>query len=260
MTVRTLGIALGLVLCGGSLYAADTKNIDRTLPLSASGVVELDAHNGSIEVRTWDRQEVEIHVRIEAGGTSDEARRRMQATTVDIEGSSNLVSIRWRQSDLWGWSLWSAFWGEWNTSPDVRYTITAPRTARLRIRDHNARLAIRDVTAPLDVATHNGSVWVANFDGPLDLSMHNGNAHVEFASFTHASRVDSHNGSAELLLPVASRFQIHSIGHRMNVDSDFPVTMRASDFGRHHVDGQANGGGPELRLTSHNGSFRIRSK
>ena len=244
MTVRTTGIALALVLSGASLYAADARNFDKTLPLTASGAVELYAHNGAIQIRTWDRAEVEVHVKIEARNTSYEARRRLNAVAVDIEGSSDRISIKYDSSSLWAWSPWSMFWGEWDNSPDVHYTLTVPRTARLKIHTHNAKSDIRDVTAPLDVSTHNGSVWVANLDGPLKLSMHNGDAHVDFASFTHASRVSAHNGSTELMLPASSRFELHTVGHRSNVNSDF----------------QANGGGPELRLTAHNGSFRVRSK
>jgi hypothetical protein len=260
MTFRTLGFALGLVLSSTSLHAAEARNFDKTLPLSASGDVELIAHNGAIQIRTWDRAEVELHVRIEARGTSSEARRRLNAAAVDIEGSSDRISIRYTTSDFWGWSPWSMFWGDWDTSPDVHYTLTVPRTARLKIHTHNAKTDIRDVAAPLEVMTHNGSIWVANLDGALNLNMHDGDAHVDFASFTHTSRVSAHNGSTDLTLPASTKFELHSIGHRSYVNSDFPVTTRASDFGRHRVDGQVNGGGPELRLTAHNGSFRVHSK
>ena len=262
MTARTTGIALALVLCGTPLYAAETKSVDKSLPLSALGTVTLDAHNGSIQIRTWDRAEVEVHVRIEARGDSAAARRGVRETAVAVDGSADVVSITSRTPEIDGWGLWD--WlvssGDWDSSPDIHYSITAPRTARWRIRNHNARADIRDVNASLEVATHNGSVWVANQGGPLELSMHNGDAHVDFVSFTQASHIATHNGAVELTLPASARFDLHSRGHRMRLDSDFPATVRASDFGRHSADAQVNGGGPELRLSSHNGGFRLRSK
>ena len=250
MTARTSGIALAFlmtgvlssVLSGASVYAADTRNIDKTLPLNA-----------------WDRSEIEIHVRIEAGGTSLVARHRFDDMTVEIDGSRDFVSIKAKSAEIGSWSWWS-WMGDWDSSPQVHYTITAPRTARWRIREHNAKADIRDVNAALELDTHNGSVWVANLGGPLELNMHNGDAHIDFASFTHESRVATHNGTVELALPASSKFDLHSVGHNMRVDSDFPATVRSSDFGRHMVNGQVNGGGPELRLTSHNGGFRLRSK
>ena len=262
MTARTHGIALALVLCGAPIYAAETKHIDKTLALSAGGAVTLDAHNGSIQVRTWDRSEIEIHARIEAGGTSAEARRRFNETTVEIDSSPDRISIRSKFPDIYSWSWWSwvGNWGNWDSSPAVHYTITAPRAARWTIRNHNARAEIRDVNAALELNTHNGSVSVANLGGPLELNMHNGDAHIDFASFTHESHVNTHNATVELALPASSRFEFHSRGHNVHVDSDFPATVRSSDFGRHDVNGQVNGGGPELRLSSHNGDFRLRSK
>ena len=248
MTSRTRVIlpTLALTLCCATLYAADTKNIDKTLPLKANGTVTLDAHNGSILISTWDRAEVEIHVQIDAGGASVEDRRRFNDTTVDIDGSSDLISIKSRTPDDDGWSVlsWFANLGFWGNSPEIRYTITAPRAARWRISNHNGTAEIRDVNAPLELDTHNGRARVVNLGGPLELSMHNGDAQIDFASFSRDSRIETHNGTVEVALPASSRFKLHSDGHNMRVYSDFPV----------------NGGGPGLWLTSHNGRFRLRSK
>jgi hypothetical protein len=262
MTARIQGISLALILSGAPICAAETKNIDKTLALSAVGAITLDAHNGSIQVRTWDRSEIEIHVRIEASGTSADARRRFSETTVEIDSAPDRISIRSKLPgfDSWSWWSWLGNWGDWDGSPAVHYTITAPRSARWTIRNHNAKAEIRDVNAALELDTHNGDIWVTNLGGSLELNMHNGDAHIDFASFTHESRVTTHNGTVDLALPASSKFDFHSRGHNMRVDSDFPATGRSSDFGRHDVNGRVNGGGPELLLTSHNGGFRLRSK
>jgi len=261
MTAKTAVIALALSLCGAPLSAAEGRNVDKTLPLNAQGTVRLDAHNGWIQVRTWDRAEVDIHVRIEALGDSSAGRWRVNATKVAIDGSADAVSIKTTMPDFDDWSFWNwLFSSGWSVRPEIQYTVTAPRTARWKIRNHNAKADIRDVNAPLDLATHNGSVWVANLGGPLELSMHNGDAHIDFASFTQPSRIATHNAAVEVALPASAKFDLRSRGHRMRVDSDFPAMVRSSDFGRHDVEGRVNGGGPELRLSSHNGGFRLRSK
>ena len=259
MTARSIVIALTLSLCSMALYGADTKNVDKILPLKANGAVKLDAHNGSVTVHTWDRAEIEIHARIEAGGTSAEDHRRFTETTVEIEGSSDIVSIKSKTpDDNNGWSWLN--WGDWGNSPEIHYTINAPRTARWTLRDHNSKIEIHDLNAALDLETHNGNVRVENLGGPLELSMHNGDARIDFASFTHDSRIDTHNGTVELTLPKSSRFELHSDGHNMSVDSDFPVMVRSSGHRRDNFNGPVNGGGPALRITSHNGRFRLRSK
>ena len=73
--------------------ASSTKTVDRTVPLAATGSVTLDTHNGSIDVRTWDRAEVEIHARIEAESLSTADTRRFDETTVDITSSPDSVRI-----------------------------------------------------------------------------------------------------------------------------------------------------------------------
>jgi hypothetical protein len=259
---RVIAPALALSLCCATVYAADTKNIDKTLALSATGVITLDAQSGSIQVRTWDRAEVEIHVQIVAGGVSADDRRRFNETTVEINGSTDGVSIRSTNPENDGWSLlsWLINFG-WGNRPELRYTITAPRTARWKISDHNSTTEIHDVNAAVEIDTHNGRVRMVNQGGPIELTMHNGDAHVDFASFTRDSHIETHNGDVELTLPASTRFDLHSDGHNMSVHSDFPVMVRSSSGSRDRaLNGPVNGGGPGLWLTSHNGTFRVSSK
>ena len=240
MVTRTVGLTAALVLGCAALAAADARNIDRTLPLSATGTVALDAHNGWIQVKTWDRPQVEVHVRIEWTGVSASSAR---FPTVDVDGSSDRVSIRWNRRDAYDWTFWDLFSGSWG-APEVHYDITAPKTARLQIHNHNANTDIRD------------------FSGPLELIMHNGRARVDFASFTQASRVAMHNGLVEFALPSASKFNFDSSGHHARVDSDFSPGTHAVAYGRYNntIAATVNGGGPDLRVVSHNGSVRLRSK
>lgn len=252
--MRTLcAVLLGCV----AVFGADTKNVDRTLPLSASGSVTLQSHNGSIHVRTWDRAEIEIHARIEAGGTSTEDQRRFDQTTVEIDSTSDSVRIHSKYPE---WNTWLGFWGNMGNSPQIHYTITAPATARWNIRDHNSAVEMRDINAPLSLEKHNGSARLMNLSGPLEVSAHNGDFHADFSAFKGAS-FDMHNGSAELVLPSSSRFDLRSSSHNGRVDSDFAVLTRT--MGRRHsqnIEGSVNGGGPSLRLSSHNAYFRLISK
>jgi hypothetical protein len=260
MTAHYVGLAAVLALGYASIARAEVKNIDRTLPLNPNGTVALQAHNGSIDVRTWDRPEVEVHVRIEWLGLSTSS-YSYRATTVDVDGAPDRVSIRWNAPDRYGWSLWALFEGPW-MGPNVRYTITAPRTARLEIRNHNAITDVRDVNAPVRIGTHNGVVRVANLSGQFDLNMHNGWASVDYAAVDGATHIAMHNGVVELAMPAASKFNLESRGHHMHVKSDFPVTTVSSYGGwsGRGVSGSVNGGGPHLQVVSHNGGLRLRSK
>ena len=131
------------------------------------------------------------------------------------------------------------------------------RAARLEIRNHNANTDIRDVNAAVRIDTHNGDVRVASLTGPLDLRMHNGWARVDFASFSQASHISTHNGVVELGLPAGSRFNFDSRGHHVHVESDFPLTTTASYYRAtsRKVSGSVNGGGPNLRSSRTTAAF-----
>jgi len=240
MNARTVGFAVALVLGTASFAAADTKNIDRTLPLNGSGTLALDVHNGTIQVRTWDRPQVEVHVHIDWPGLSASSDR---FPTVDIDGSPDRVSVRWNSRYAYNWTLWSLFDTQWGPA-DVRYDITVPKTVRLEIHNHNASTDIRD------------------FAGQLDVNTHNGRTRVDFASFTRDSRIEMHNGMFDASMPAASKFNFESRGHHAYVDSDFKPAMHAVYHGRgeNNVGGTVNGGGPNLRIVSHNASVRLHSK
>jgi len=240
MIARTAGIAFVIALGTASFAAADTKNIDRTLPLSANGTLELEVHNGAIQVSTWDKPQAEVHVRIDWPGMSSSSNR---FPTVDIGGSADRVTVRWNSNrDPYTWTFWSLFdtWGP----IEVRYEITVPKSVRLEIHNHNATTDIRD------------------FAGPLDLDTHNGRTRVDFASFTYGSRVSMHNGTFEASMPASSKFNFESRGHHAYVDSDFKPAVHANYFGRreNNITATVNGGGPDLRIVSHNASIRLHSK
>jgi hypothetical protein len=256
-----VGLTAALVIGFASLATADTRTIDRTLPLSSTGTVSLDAHNGRIEVRTWDRAEVEIRVLIDWPGVPASSSRFRDAM-VDIDGSADRVSIRWNPAEFSLWRRWSLFERGWS-GPEVSCRITAPTQARLDISTHNARLDIRDVSGAVRIDTHNGVVELANLAGPLALRMHNGTAQVDFASFVADSRISTHNGRIDVALPSTSRFDFYSEGHNMALASDFPLATWTSSYGRRRdadVRASIAGGGPDLRVSTHNGRVRLRSK
>lgn len=236
------------------LCAADSKTIDKTLPLPPAGSVTIETHNGSIKVNTWDRPEIEIHARIEMnsgfGSQEDASRHRFNETSVDIDSLGDSVRIK-------------SNYPQWDTlpgsNPEIDYTIHAPRTARWTIRDHNSQIEVNDLHARLSISTHNSRVIVNGLFGALELDTHNGNARVQFASFIAASSVQTHNGDVELIMPASSKFNLQTSSHNGRIQSEFLVMTRNISRRGANIIGTVNGGGPTLRLSSQNGSFRIRA-
>ncbi|MBZ5608813.1 MAG: DUF4097 domain-containing protein [Acidobacteriia bacterium] len=246
-------IAVAL-LAASSASAADSKSVNRTVALSSTGSVHLDTFKGSVQVTTWDRPEVEINARIEAAGSSATDRSLFDATEIEIDSSGDSLRIATRYlrsccNDISG------------TNPGVVYSIRMPRTARLSIHDRRSDLQIRDLSAALDINTHRGATRIERLRGPLYLTTHRGDAHIDFAAFTGASRVETHRGSIQLRLPKDSRFELHAqLDRRSSIESDFPVMAHLSRHSGGDVEGTVNGGGPALRLSTERGRIRVEAQ
>jgi putative adhesin len=247
--MRRVTILVVLLFLATTATAAD-KLIHKTAALDANGTLSIDSHNGSVTVTTWNRPSVDIQARvIDEPFVSDED---IKATDIRVDGSGGSVRIETDYSAFGSWNFmpWSG------NRPPVEYTISMPAGAALRITTHNASTRVTGLRNDVDIETHNGSIDVADLDGAAKLETHNGSVRVAFNRFARNSRISSHNGPVEVRLPGGSRFHVDADSHHLRFDSDFDASTRSSD--RDRFIGDVNGGGPELRLTTHNGSVRLR--
>lgn len=240
-----------LLLIAAAAHAAD-KRIHKTVPLAANGSVSVDTHNGTIVVNTWSQPTVDVTARIEPGdwGSQDD----VNDTDVKVSASSSDVRI---ETDYSGVGSHITWFGVTRNLPLVHYVISVPATARLSITDHNASVRVTGLRNDVRVNSHNGSVEVADLDGSADIETHNGDIRVGYRNFARSSSFETHNGGIDIRLPAGAKFHVNASGHHMDVDSDFPTMVtRAPHEGRYV--GDINGGGPELRVSTHNGSLRLR--
>ena len=249
-------LAFCAAILAASLPAADTKQVSKTLSLDPKGSVTLETFKGSIHVSTWDRGEIAIEARIESASSSEADRRRFDHTDVTIDASPNSVRIKTKVPDMRSW-----FASDHGSNPLVHYTIRLPKTARLAIRDHGSETEVKGLEGELDFQTHRGNARLTGLAGPLQVETHRGDVRAEFASFGGASRVETYRGHVELVMPKGSSFALRTdFDRRGRVESDFPVMARLARRGGSVLEGEVNGGGPELRLRTYRGEIRIRSE
>jgi putative adhesin len=245
--LRRIAIFGSLVLVAAAGLEAKTKEFHQTVPLDLTGRVTVETHNGSVTVNAWGRASVQIDARIEADGAlwQDVERTKIRVTPssrdVRIETDYSAIGIRWLN---------------FTDRPIVRYTISMPATARLVIDSHNAAIKVSGLRSDVRVNSHNGPVDVRGLDGAAEIETHNGRVQVDFARFNRSSRIETHNGAVEISMPAESRLTLRASGHRYNpVDSDFAMVMHGRGGS---YSATINGGGPELRFDTHNGSLRLR--
>lgn len=260
-------IFLGLLIAGFTLASApavgQVREVKERLDLDRSGRVSIKNHKGSIRVSTWNRSEVDIRVEIEAGGNSRREQEWVEETEIRINGNGQSVRIKTDYRNFQNRS----FWGGGN-SPYVHYIIRIPESAELKISDHKSEITVTGVGGELRLDTHKGTVEVEDQSGPVILKTHKGNVRVEFSDFPDNSRFETHKGDIEIVLHEESEFDLEvDIDQNGHLTSDFDLGRRHGrsrrwrdddDEQRFHV--AVNGGGPRLRLSSHQGYFRLKQR
>ena len=254
MRTKHVVLAALFLFTATAASALTERRVQKTLNLDPTGRLSVNTHNGSITINTWNRASVEIEARIDPG--ESDYQEDVDAVEVRISGGGSSVRIEtnydkvpYRTSSWW-------FGGNNRTLPPVHYTISAPATAVVDIDDHNASVRVTGLSGDLKVSSHNGRVDIENHSGGADITAHNGAIRLEYARFAKAAEIETHNGSIDVRLPSDARFNVDARGHHLGVDSDFPVTTR--EYGRDAYTGNVNGGGALLRISTHNGSVRLR--
>jgi hypothetical protein len=259
-------LSFGLALCWLSVVASsqETREINKTLPLKPDGRIAIDTYKGSVTIGVWDKEEVEIHAKIEADDSwsSKQAEEDVQDTEIRISGSEQEVRIKTdygrvrRNHD--------GFFGLFGTGtslPLVHYAIKMPRTARLRIKDYKSETRIEDVRSDVEVNTYKGEVTISNCEGSLELETYKGRVAVTLSRLAGSSRIESYKGEITISLRKNTGFELETdFGRHTDFDSEFDVATRYRDRRGRIADyvGSVNGGGPRLFLKSEKGTFRLR--
>ncbi len=243
-----------LTVLAAAAYAAEFKDVHKVIPIDANGRVTLDAHNGSVTITAWSEANVSIDARIEPVEHFDHP-EDVQKTEVRVTGGGKNVKI---ESDYSAVPWHVSLFGIQQSYPPIHYTIHIPAAAHLRVKTHNATVKVVGLKGDIEVDTHNGSVDVVDLDGGANIETHNGSVRVVFASVARPSSIETHNGSADVVVPAAARMTVKVDSHRSGAfASDLPMTVKASGSTATSL---INGGGPELKFLTHNGSMHLSSR
>jgi len=171
-SIQLLTLALCTALASVPLFAATP--IDETRPLDARGSVSVDNLKGRIQVRAWDRNEVQI-----TGSLGDGVEKLV------VEGNGRHLDIKVQYPRQIG------AWRSDRTGPtDLRLMV--PLQASLEIESVSAdvdvdgvapgELEIDTVSGNVTVAAAPGSARVESVSGDLRLTLNTGKAHSESVS------------------------------------------------------------------------------
>jgi hypothetical protein len=243
--------------------AALADDWSKRFAISGKPELRVDANDGSVRVRTWDRKEIEASV-----------------TTIGWRIASSEVQIIDRQvGDRVELEVriphrpFSAMFGH----RSIRVEIQVPRELRSDIRTGDGSITVESLRGETRLNTGDGRIDADLLDGKLDastgdgkirvrgrfdqLNLHTGDGSIE-AEIASGSRMTSEwsvrtgDGHVTLRLPpnFSAELEVHTgDGH---IDSDLPVTVSGARRD-HELRGRLNAGGPMFTVRTNDGSIRL---
>jgi hypothetical protein len=141
------------MLAGALLITTLAQSNDTTFAVDPNGRLELTNHEGSIVVRTWDRDEVEVRTNSRYRGS------------VDIQRNGGTVRI--------GPSR------RWDDDDDIDYRLTVPASMALDLRGSDTEVRVEGTTGELNIDIHDGDVFVRGGSGRVSIRTDDGEIDAE---------------------------------------------------------------------------------
>src|SRR5271168_3908862 len=247
MARRALCIAafLTLVLATASAVPcfAISKEFNQTYPLQPGGSFELQNVNGTVDVQTWDRDEVEVR----AVKTAKHQESDLALVSIDVEAKpdSVMVTTRYPQNE--------------GVEVAVEYIVHVPRCAHIEhLGTVNGSLRVVGVEAVEDLRTVNGNIEVYEGGGSVHAHTTNGNVHLELsrALDEKGMAAETTNGSVLLAVPQDTQANLEARSLNGNFYSELPFSQEAAERPR-EMRGKFGKGGASIRLNTVNGGIQI---
>jgi hypothetical protein len=268
--VRTaLGIAALAAIAGPAQAQRDydQQRWDWTGRIDEGRTVYVRNLNGAVRIEAGTSSTVEVSALKRAGrrGNVDE----VKITAEQRSGRGDVVICAvWNsrtRCDEDGYSTNSRdSWFNWNNDRDngrdvsVEFTVRVPRGVRIVTSTVNGGLDIDGVDGPVRATTVNGSVVARSNGGPVEAKTVNGSLTIRTGRLGRESLdYSTVNGQITLEIPENTDADVELRTVNGSINTDFPLTIEGR-FNNRRVRGAIGRGGPLVRLSTTNGSIRLR--
>jgi hypothetical protein len=222
---------------------AISKEFNQTYPLQAGGSFELQNVNGTVDVQTWDRDEVEVR----AVKTAKHKESDLELVSIDVDAKPNAVSVATRYPQNEGVEV------------AVEYIVHVPRCAHVEhLGTVNGTLRVAGVEAVQDLRTVNGNIEVYDGGGSVHARTTNGNVHLELHNVQNkvGAVAETTNGSVLLAVPANTQADVEALCLNGNFFSELPLALESTQRPR-ETHGKLGKGGAPIKLHTVNGGIRV---
>jgi DUF4097 and DUF4098 domain-containing protein YvlB len=215
-------LSLFLLLSSSSYADREVKETEEeTFEMEPGGTLKISANEGYIDIRSWDRSEVEIRMTKYARGKNKrEAQRLLKDIEVEIERTGNRLIIRERDFGDESYSLFDLFDPDtWNRMSGrgtwIDFELKVPREIDLDIITDEGDIAVSNVEGDFEIDTDEGDIELYEIRSQtISVNSDEGDMLLEHirSSSSSSSRlvVDTDEGDMELVDVEMDRVEIES--------------------------------------------------
>jgi len=277
MKLRLLAIPVAALLIGALHASAADASFDRTLNFSGQLDLTVATGSGSIHLVPGPAGRIHVNGQVHTSWGADEGRVKELVAHPPIEQTGSIVKIGANLHNLQGIS--------------ISYEIQAPADTFLKASTGSGSITDDGLGADAHLSTGSGNIRATGLTGGLNAGTGSGNIYGELSG-SGDSKVETGSGSIELRnvhgglrartgsgsikisgTPTApwnattgsgsieastggAAFTLNASTGSGGIESDRQVSGPSST-NRHHLAGNVNGGGPEVKLETGSGNIHI---
>lgn len=256
-----LAALLSLPLLAGYALADDWT---RTYQVGDKPSLHVDTNDAAIEISRAQSRVISVHISAEAinigtGGVQISDHQNGDAVDLQVHMPHQYgIHISWR-------------------SPRVRIEVQVPQESALDLRSSDGHIRVEGTSGAAKLDSGDGHIEVRDFNGSLrahtsdghmtvdgmftDVDLRTGDGSVDFTARPGSKlgspwTIRTSDGRVEARLPQDLAAELYAHTGDGRITFDFPITVSGS-IDRSRVRGTLNGGGPQLEISTGDGSIRI---
>ena len=148
------------------------KSVNRSYQVSASDKLNIKNSFGSVEVKTWDKNEIKVDVEIEVSANTEAlAQKMLDRIFVDDEKNSKGISFETKMKDIKNSK-------EDKSSMSINYIISMPANNPLTIKNEFGSTTVPDFRGEVDLTSKFGSLTTGNLASIKNINVEFGKANL----------------------------------------------------------------------------------
>ncbi|SRR5579871_816128 len=271
MRFLVLALALSSGACVDLVGAAAGRYVEREekrFAVTGRPELTLSTFDGAIEVRPWDRTDVEVVVEKRAS-----SKESVAAITVDTKQTGTHIDVDVRAPRMSGFTF--------HAGRSAKLIVSVPSGTNVAAKSGDGAIDIEGITGTIDLHSGDGGIRARGLSGDVrattgdgtvrlsgafhSLKVHTGDGSVTVTA-TGAGRtaedwdISTGDGAVTLELPKAfgAELDAHTGDGRIHLE-DVTVSNVSGAIGRSTLQGRLGDGGAALRIRTGDGSITLRS-